>query len=199
MSPNGTASYRDADDVPPLVRRAVALAEELGFGNSCRIEQGRLLAVLGAGFPSGLVGETGTGCGVGLAWMVSAAGADTRFVSVEVDDERARRSAELFADRPNVTVLQGDWSSVLDHAPLDLLVLDGGSGKNRAGDQPAVEAVRVGGSIVIDDFTPWSSWPPRHGGGTDEARMFWLEHPSLAATDIRLAGDLSCIVATRIR
>lgn len=184
--------------MPPLVRRAVALAEDLGFANSCRLEQGRLLGALAAGFPAGLVGETGTGCGVGLAWMVASTSPQTRFVSIELDEERARRAGELFADAANVTVLNGDWSAVLERGPFDLLVLDGGSGKNREGDQPAIEAVRIGGSIVIDDFTPWSSWPPLLAGAPDDARLFWLEHPSLVATDVRLADDLSCIVATRI-
>ena len=36
------------------------------------------------------------------------------------------RAAELFAEHPNVTVVRGDWSEVLAHAPFDLLVLDGG-------------------------------------------------------------------------
>ena len=59
--------------MPPLVVRAVVLANELGFEYSCLPEQGRLLRVLAAGRAGGRIGETGTGCGVGLAWMVSGA------------------------------------------------------------------------------------------------------------------------------
>jgi hypothetical protein len=55
--------------LPPLVDRAVSLARREGFGNSCRPEQGRLLFALAAG--AGVIGETGTGCGVGLAALVA--------------------------------------------------------------------------------------------------------------------------------
>src|SRR2546421_333045 len=66
MSPQGTAAYDGLTDLPPLVERAVDLARRLGFANSCRPEHGRLLHALAAG--AGTIGETGTGCGVGLAW-----------------------------------------------------------------------------------------------------------------------------------
>ena len=65
MSPQGTAAYDGLTDLPPLVERAVAIARREGFANSCRPEQGRLLLALAAG--AQLIGETGTGCGVGLA------------------------------------------------------------------------------------------------------------------------------------
>ena len=49
MSVGGTARYRTATHVPPLVVRAAVLGYELGFENSCIPEQGRLLRVLAAG------------------------------------------------------------------------------------------------------------------------------------------------------
>ena len=97
MEPPG---YADATHVPPLVVRAVVLANELGFEYSCLPEQGRLLRVLAAGRSAGRIGETGTGCGVGLAWMVSGASPDTTLVSVERDEERAARATALFATIP---------------------------------------------------------------------------------------------------
>ena len=87
MSPLGTASYDGLTDLPSLVERAVDLARRLGFANSCRPEHGRLLHALAAG--AGTIGETGTGCGVGLAWLASGARPGTRLVSVEIDTERA--------------------------------------------------------------------------------------------------------------
>src|SRR5256885_13837805 len=90
MSPRGTAAYDDlspATDLPPMVERAVGLARRVGFANSCRPEHGRLLHALAAG--AGTIGETGTGCGVGLAWLASGARPGTRLVSVEIDTERA--------------------------------------------------------------------------------------------------------------
>ena len=93
MSPQGTAAYDGLTDLPPLVERAVGLARPVGFANSCRPEHGRLLHALAAG--AGTIGETGTGCGVGLAWLASGARPGTRLVSVEIDAERAGLVAAL--------------------------------------------------------------------------------------------------------
>lgn len=97
-----------------------------GVHHACLPEQGRLLEVLARGRSGGLVGETGTGCGVGLAWMASAAGAATRLVSVERDPRLAAAAAEVFQDTPNVAVLEADWTAIARWAPFDLLVLDAG-------------------------------------------------------------------------
>jgi hypothetical protein len=67
VSPSGTAAYEDLNDLPPLVTQAVRLARREGFENSCRPEHGRLLLALAGG--AEVIGETGTGCGVGLAWL----------------------------------------------------------------------------------------------------------------------------------
>ncbi|MBB2909170.1 putative O-methyltransferase YrrM [Streptosporangium becharense] len=80
--------------MPPLVARAVRLAERLAFPFSCRPEQGRLLQTLAGGVPSS-VAETGTGCGVGLAWLVTGASPQVRVISVERDAERADVMADL--------------------------------------------------------------------------------------------------------
>src|ERR1700761_8182870 len=103
MSPNGTAAYDGVTGLPPLVERAGSLARHEGFGNSCRPEHGRLLLALAAG--AAAIGETGTGCGVGLAWLASGARPGTRLVSVEIDAERAELVASLFADLPHLAVL----------------------------------------------------------------------------------------------
>jgi len=193
MSPRGTAAYDDLSpgtDLPPLVERAVDLARRLGFANSCRPEHGRLLHALAAG--AGTIGETGTGCGVGLAWLASGARPGTRLVSVEIDTERAGLVASLFADLPQLAVLPGDWRELYRAAPFDLLVLDGGEYP-----PDPEELLKPGGTVVIDDLTPASAWPPRFGGHVDQARMHWLTHPALDAAELRLAPDLAALVATR--
>ena len=190
MSPQGTAAYDGLTDLPPLVERAVGLARRLGFANSCRPEHGRLLHALAAG--AARIGETGTGCGVGLAWLASGARPGTRLVSVEIDAERAGLVADLFAGLPQVVIIPGDWREICPAGPFDLLVLDGGG-------VPAdpEELLKPGGTVVIDDLTPASAWPPRFGGQVDRARMHWLTHPALDAAELRLAPDLAALVATR--
>ncbi|MER7718675.1 class I SAM-dependent methyltransferase [Streptomyces flaveolus] len=201
MSLSGTDAYDTvAGLLPPLVRRAVAAARAHGFPYSCRPEQGRLLHAL-AGGARGVIGETGTGCGVGLAWLASGAGADVRLVSVERDAGRARVAAEVFADRPGVEVLTGDWTRIGERGPYDLLVLDGG-GQGKSEQDPAADVGRLltpGGTVVLDDFTPATDWPPTHEGRVDRARLHWLEHPALRTVELPLAPDLAALVGTRRR
>lgn len=196
MSIKGTESYAGAQGLPQIVAAAVRLAEELGFSSSCRLEQGRLLYALASG-ATGSIGETGTGCGVGLAWLCAGRRPGVRVVSVERDAERAARVAELFADVPDVAVLHGDWTIINDHGPFDLLVVDGGGNGKRGAAADPERLLRAGGSVVIDDFTPLTEWPPMHERRPDTARLRWLEHPSLLAAEVRLTPDLSTIVGTR--
>ncbi len=110
MSLNGTAEYRSWPVVvPELVGRAVRAAEELGFELCVHPATGQLLGVLAGGVaPGGLIGETGTGTGAGLAWMATNADPEVALVSVELDAERAEAAKRVFVHTPNVTVIHGD-------------------------------------------------------------------------------------------
>src|SRR5262245_44630450 len=95
MSETGTAAYDGWEAVlPPLVAEAVKLARSLNFGQSCLPEQGELLRLLARSAER--IGETGTGCGVGLAWLASGASKTASLVSVERDPARAAAAAHLF-------------------------------------------------------------------------------------------------------
>lgn len=195
----GTRSYDGAPDLPELVQRAVAVANRLEFANCCHLDHGRLLQVLARGQHGRRIGETGTGCGVGLAWMATAAGPDTELVSIERHAERAAEAAQLFADYPNVTVRHGDWTELRADGSFDLLVLDGGgSGKRGEEAIDPEQWLAPFGTFVVDDLTPMNQWPPLDPeGNTDRARLHWMEHPRLLTTEIRLAADLSTLVITR--
>lgn len=201
MAVGGNSAYALVADLPPLVRAAVALASSQGFDHSCAPEQGRLLSVLAQGWTGHRIGETGTGCGVGLAWMVEATDASTPLVSVERDPVRAAASAAVFADRPNVRVLRGDWRELRGHGPFDLLVLDGGGKGKEPGDDPPLDPaddgwLAVGGTVVLDDFTPGDH---PDGSAHDDTRRYWLGHPSLQATELRLSPTLATLVGYRVR
>lgn len=193
MSIGGTAGYRDLTDLPTGVAAAIRAATAAGFEHSCEPAQGRLLSVLAAGATGGVIGETGTGVGVGLAWLAAAAGPDTRLVSVERDPDRHAIARDLFAADPRVTVLHGDWTDLHAHGPFDLLVLDGGGGKGE--DVVPADWLTPGGTVAIDDFTPFHTWPPTYQGQPDTTRLHWLTRPDLLATEIRLGPDSSTIVA----
>ncbi len=119
-------------------------------------------------------------------------------VSVERDNTRAEAARDLFANCANVFVVTGDWRSILSHGPFDLLVLDGGGSGKTPDDEPVTPSalLKRGGTIVIDDFSPRTSWPPAFCGEVDQARMHWLEQLELLATEIQVAPDMVTIVAT---
>ena len=103
----------------------------------------------------------------------------------------------MFRDSPAVEVQAGDWHGLGTSAPFDLLVLDGG-GQGK-GDEPPLDPaawLRPGGLLVIDDFSPLTGWPPTSAGRTDTARLHWLDHPSLRATQVNLTPHHATILAT---
>jgi predicted O-methyltransferase YrrM len=195
MAVDGTAAHDRYGDLPPLVANAVAAARRAGFTTSCLPQQGRLLQVLARGVGAGKIGETGTGYGTGLAWMVSAAHPDARIVSIEHDPRRAQDALLVFANDPRVHIICGDWRELVREAPFDLLVLDGGGqGKGSQAPLEPGDWMLPGGLIVMDDFTPMTTWPPTHGGQPDHARMHWLQHPRMRATEVRVTPTTASLL-----
>lgn len=199
MSPQGTQRYleRGLDGFPLRVRRAVAAAVDLDFAFCVHPAAGALLTELAATVPpGGRIGETGTGTGVGLAWLAEGAPHDATLVSAEIDPDRARAAAEVHADDARTAVHLGSGSDLFDRGPFDLLVLDGGPGAGKDGARP-VEPRAVlapGGRLVIDDFTPTDEWPPMFDGAIDTVQVRWLEHPDLDAEVVVVAPDQAVIV-----
>lgn len=190
--------------VPDLVHRAEALATAMRFERSSIREVGRLLGVLAASRPAGRLAEIGTGTGVGAAWVVSSMGPEASFVTVEADHERAAACERLFAERPRVRVLHGDWHEVLPpEAPFDLLFFDGGGYKRsppaqmRAESERALELVAAGGLVVMDNLTPEHLWPTDGPTWPNALRAFWLGTDMLAATEILTTPESSAIVAVK--
>ncbi|MFI6084942.1 O-methyltransferase [Streptomyces sp. NPDC051217] len=186
---------RAARAVPPRVVAAERIASDMGFTKSCLPEVGRLLRLAAASKPDGVVAESGTGSGVGTAWLHSGLGAGARLVTVERDEEPARRASGIFADDERVTVLTGDWRLLERHAPFDVFFCDGGGKRDDPG--RVVELLAPGGLLILDDFTPSSEWPPRFEGEVDTLRVFYLTHPALEATEVLTTPTSSAVVAAR--
>ena len=137
------------------------------------------------------VGELGTGCGVGAAWIVSALPPTVPFVTVEVDEARARAAAGLFAADENVRVLHGDWHELMpSEAPFDLLFLDSGKQHPEFDGEDVVGLLAPGATIVMDDLTP-------NRPGPDPVREFWLNHPEIAAVELLTTPQTAAILGTR--
>src|SRR4051812_19288683 len=176
-------------ETPPLVRRALALAEAEGFEKSCKLEDGALLHVLASRRGIVRAGEIGTGAGVGAAWIVSALPPHVPFFTAELDNDLAARSGELFADDPNVVVLAGPWRASLPaEAPFDLLFVDAHDAKDDV--EAVVGLLSPGGTAVLDDF--WSD--PRL---PDQRRDSWLEHPLLTTIELWVTLESRALVAVR--
>lgn len=190
------AEYRALTATPVLVQRALALAERQRFASSCSPEVGRLLATLAAHVQRGVIGELGTGCGVGTAWLASNLAPTASLVTVESDATRATATRELFAALDNVTVLHGDWQLALPHGPFDLLFADIPAKRDEP--EALLAALGVGGILVLDDLTPEAHWPPAWRGQPDPVRDFWLNDPRLRATELLTTPTAAVIVATRL-
>ncbi|MGZ8783237.1 MAG: O-methyltransferase [Gaiellaceae bacterium] len=178
--------------VPPLVERALALAERAGSGGSCLPEVGRLLHVLAAERGRERVAEIGTGSGVGAAWIVSALPPRTPFFTTEIDAGRAAAARELFAADESVHVLEGDWRALLPpEAPFDLVFYDAAKRlRPREDGERVVGLLAPGGIAVLDDLTAGFAGP-------DPVREFWLGRADLAATEILTAPGAAAILAVR--
>ncbi|MGH3446971.1 MAG: O-methyltransferase [Nocardioidaceae bacterium] len=182
-------------DLPPIVSRALDLSRQRGFVTSSRLETGRLLSALAAS-RTGRLGECGTGCGVGAAWLSSAARVGSTVVTTEVDPGLAEAVTTMFADDPRVEVITGDWGALRHHGPFSLLFLDVREAKHSGADA-VVELLEPGGIVVLDDFTPCESWPPMYEGRVDTMREQWLTDERFTTVEVMVASDTSVLIAAR--
>jgi len=182
-------------ELPDVVRRAFDVSRRAGFVSFCRNETGRLLAALAAS-RSGTLAEFGTGCGVGTAWLRSGIRPGAHILTAELDPKLADAAGAIFVEDDTVEVLAADWSLLLDRGPFSLLFLDSREPKDGGPDQIA-DLVEPGGVVVLDDFTPCSSWPPVYEGRVDVLRERWLTDERFTTVEVMVAADASVLIATR--
>jgi predicted O-methyltransferase YrrM len=182
-------------ELPDVVRRAFDVSRRAGFVSFCRNETGRLLATLAA-TRSGTLAEFGTGCGVGTAWLRSGIRDDARILTAELDPDLADAASAIFEDDDSVEVLTADWSTMLDRGPFALLFLDSREPKDGGPDRIA-DVVEPGGVVVLDDFTPCSSWPPVYEGRVDALREQWLTDERFTTVEVMVAPDASVLIASK--
>lgn len=182
-------------DLPDIVSRAFDVSRTRGYVSFCRNETGRLLATLAA-TRSGTLAEYGTGCGVGTAWLRSGVRPGARIITAELDPKLAEAAAEIFSGDDAVDVMAADWSTLNDQGPFSLLFLDAREPKDSGADI-IVDLVEPGGMVVLDDFTPCSSWPPVFDGRVDVLREQWLTDERFTTVEVMVASDSSVLIATK--
>jgi predicted O-methyltransferase YrrM len=177
--------YADRKALPSLVARAADIADRFDFRNSCAKAYVPLLQALTTQVRGGVIGEMGTGAGIGTSWIALAASPDTHIVTIEQDGERSAAVREHFAETPNVTVVCGDALDLATYGPFDLIFCDAGPGKIT--DQDATIAMtKRGGTILLDDLTP---------GRTD--LDWWYESTDVVTATIWVAPEFGAILAVR--
>lgn len=182
-------------ELPDVVRRAFDVSRRSGYVSFCRNETGRLLATLAAA-RTGTLAELGTGTGVGTAWLRSGIRDGSHILTAELDPRLAKAAATIFADDDRVEVLAADWSTLRDKGPFSLLFLDAREPKD-GGPDTILDLVEPGGVVVLDDFTPCSSWPPVFEGRVDVLREQWLTDERFTTVEIMVAPDASVLIATK--
>ena len=196
LLPSGTIAGMSAPpELPEIVTRAFDVSRKRGYASFCRNETGRLLATLAA-TRSGTLAELGTGCGVGTAWLRSGIRDNASIVSAELDEKLAEAASEIFKGDDQVEVLAADWSTLRDRGPFSLLFLDAREPKDSGADA-IVDLVEPGGVVVLDDFTPCSSWPPVYEGRVDILREQWLTDDRFTTVEVMVAEDASVLIATK--
>lgn len=190
-----TPSVSAPPELPDIVRQALDLSRSQGFVSAARHETGRLLATLAA-MRHGTLGELGTGCGVGAAWLSSGAHDDVRIVTAELDPSLADLARGVFSGDDRVEVHAGDWTTLERFAPFSLLFVDVREVKLGSVDEIA-DLMEPGGVVVLDDFTPSSQWPPVYEGWVDTMRERWLTDPRFTAVDVMVTDDASVVLAVR--
>lgn len=198
------------EQIPPLVASAQRLARQVDFAltreeagpgrpSACLPGTGRFLAMLAAGCTGGLIGELGTGAGIGASWIASGMPADCRLLTVEISAALARAARDLLAADPRIEVLTGDALPMLvGRGPFDLIFADSGI-RDRGSFAALVGALRIGGRIVMDDLTPERILPVDSPyRSADAKRQFFGGEPRLTSAEVVLP-DLrnSLLVATR--
>lgn len=183
--------------LPERVRLALAEAERLGFGRSCSLETGRLLRTLVASRPGGRLAELGTGTGVGAAWLLAGMDAAARLVTAELDPQRAQTARRVLAGDERAGVLCGDWREALAHGPFDLIFSDCAPAKREPESLDVlVDALCVGGVLVLDNFSPPALLPEALHGGDAEREALWA-HSRLLCAELPVSRRECVILATR--
>jgi predicted O-methyltransferase YrrM len=187
------AAPPDEAPFPAIVRDAHEAAVAAAFEHSCSHPTGRLLRVLAARYTTGILLEVGTGLGVGAAWIASGMGSGCRLHTFETDPDRAALAAEVLAPMTNVEVHLGDWRTAVLGGPARLAFVDARSGKWED-QQNVVDRVEVGGTIVLDDFTPLEelTWED------DPVRDWWFGHPKLLTTEILVGKAEAVLLAVKV-
>jgi predicted O-methyltransferase YrrM len=186
-------------DIPESVAAAQDRASRSGFELSSEPEVGQLMACLAHAVPiGGRILEIGTGCGVGLSWIVHGLGsrADVEVVSVEIDPAIAASTRGV--GWPDwVSIVEGDGAVLVGAiGSFDLIFPDAPGGKIFKL-RKTISTLLPGGFLLVDDMDLSVHNDPELRNGLASVRERLIEHPDLVCAELPLASGV--IVASRRR
>ena len=185
--------------IPESVAAAQDRASKSGFELSSEAEVGQLLACLANAVPiGGRILEIGTGCGVGLSWIVHGVGSrtDVEVMSVELDPVLA--DATRSVGWPSwVSIVEGDGADLVGTiGSFDLIFPDAPGGKIFKL-RKTISTLRPGGFLLVDDMDLTVHKDPELRDGLASVRERIVTHPDLVWTELPVASGV--IVATKRR
>jgi demethylmenaquinone methyltransferase/2-methoxy-6-polyprenyl-1,4-benzoquinol methylase len=186
-------------DIPESVAAAQDGASKCGFELSSEAEVGQLMACLANAVPiGGRILEIGTGCGVGLSWIVHGIGsrADVDVVSVELDPALA--DATRSVGWPSwVSIVEGDGADLVGTiGSFDLIFPDAPGGKIFKL-RKTISTLRPGGFLLVDDMDLTAHEDPELRDGLASVRERIVTHPDLVCAELPVASGV--IIATKRR
>jgi predicted O-methyltransferase YrrM len=186
-------------DIPESVAAAQDRASKSGFEFSSEAEVGQLMACLANAVPiGGRILEIGTGCGVGLSWIVHGVGSrtDVEVVSVELDPVLADTTRG--AGWPSwVSIVEGEGADLVGRiGSFDLIFPDAPGGKTFKL-RRTISALRPGGFLLVDDMDLTAHEDPDLRDGLALVRERIVTHPDLVSAEFPVASG--AIVATKRR
>ena len=186
-------------DIPESVTAAQDRASKSGFALSSEAEVGQLMACLANAVPiGGRILEIGTGCGVGLSWIVHGVGFrnDVEVVSVELDSALA--DATRSVGWPSwVAIVEGDGADLVGTiGSFDLIFPDAPGGKIFKL-RKTISTLRPGGFLLVDDMDLTAHEDPELRDGLASVRERIVTHPDLVCAELPVASGV--IVATKRR
>lgn len=174
-------------------------------------ELGKLLAILARATGARRILEVGTAIGYGTLWLAEAA-PEARVVTIDRDPERlerARRALETAGVVERVDLIEGEALEILPglDGPFDLVYLDGDKATYRRCLDLALQKLRVGGLVVIDNVL-WKGHvadPPGDASENDEAtadalatfNSYLMIHPQLEALVLPLGDGVGVAAKTK--
>jgi predicted O-methyltransferase YrrM len=188
-----------SEQLPVAVQAAQERATSAGFGLSCEIAVGRLLATLAAAVPEGgRILEIGTGVGVGLAWLVHGVGEreDVEVVTVELDDE-VQQTARSVSWPPWVRFKSGDGAEVVSSlGQFDLIFPDAPGGKLFKL-RRTLAALRPGGVLIVDDMELSLHEDEQLQAALNVVRQRLTENPGLICAELDFGSGVVVAVKRR--